>query len=351
MSAFEVRVVDAGLIASDWEDLAGRVNASPFVRPGWIYAWHGAFGRGRLVALTVRSAGRLVAMLPLEVRRGVIRSPTNWHTPDYEPLAENEESSSALLEAALGGNRRRLQLAFVSPRSADAVARRAAGRDQTILSRVLEESPYIDIDGSFADYENRLGRHLRSELARRRRRLSEQGPVSLDVMAKADSVALEQFFRVEAAGWKGQRGSAIATEPGTQRFYTEVARWGAERGWLRLAILRVGDRPVAGDLCLQCGSVHFLLKTGFDPAYRRFAPGKLLRHAMVERAFAEHLRSYEFLGTDETWKLEWTTATRPRLVVQAFGRTVLGRIDHLAFAYARPVAKGVQQRARAWLAS
>src|SRR5207247_10269646 len=55
---------------------------------------------------------------------------------------------------------------------------------------------------------------------------------------------LEEGFRVEASGWKSRAGTAIASRPDTRRFYTDVARWASDRGWLRLAFLRLGGRAL-----------------------------------------------------------------------------------------------------------
>src|SRR5919109_1685178 len=83
-------------LAEEWEELAVRTHASPFVRPGWIGAWRRAFGRGGLLILAVRRTNILVALVPLERRSGVLRSPTNAHAPQFSLLAEDEESTRFL---------------------------------------------------------------------------------------------------------------------------------------------------------------------------------------------------------------------------------------------------------------
>jgi hypothetical protein len=65
----------------------------------------------------------------------------------------------------------------------------------------------------------------------------------------------------------------------------------------------------------------------------------ILRYEMVARAFSIGLRSYEFLGADEPWKLEWTQTTRERALFQAFAPSVRGRLWWAAFAWGRPIAK------------
>jgi CelD/BcsL family acetyltransferase involved in cellulose biosynthesis len=184
------------------------------------------------------------------------------------------------------------------------------------------------------------------ELRRRRRRLAERGSVALELADGTERLdeLLTEGFGVEAAGWKGANGTAIASQPATRQFYRDVARWAAARGWLRLAFLRVDGRAIAFDYAIEEGRVHYLLKTGYDPAYRAFAPGLLIREEMLARAFSSGVSRYEFLGDDAEWKLEWTNLARELELVQGFARSLPGAVDWVAFAFGRPLAK----RALAW---
>jgi hypothetical protein len=65
----------------------------------------------------------------------------------------------------------------------------------------------------------------------------------------------------------------------------------------------------------------------------------ILRAEMLARAFSTGIRSYEFLGADEPWKLQWTQTTRRRTLFQAFAPTARGRVEWAAFAWGRPTAK------------
>jgi CelD/BcsL family acetyltransferase involved in cellulose biosynthesis len=184
------------------------------------------------------------------------------------------------------------------------------------------------------------------ELRRRRRRLGEQGAVALEVVDGRDRLdeLLDDGLRVEALGWKGARGTAIASHRATRQFYRDVAHWAAARGWLRLAFLRLDGRAIAFDYAIEDGQVHYLLKTGYDPAYRAFAPGLQIREEMLARAFAGGLSRYEFLGDAADWKLEWANRARELELVQGFARSLPGAVDWAAFAFGRPLAK----RALAW---
>ena len=344
MTAADIAVVTPDSVVADWAGLVERVAGSPFLEPGWVLSWHRAFGRGPLVVLTVRRDGRLVAALPVVWRFGAAHAPANWHTPEYGVLAEDPAAATALLAAMFGRRPRSISLRFVDASATAAVEAAAARHGYRVLSRVIERSPYIPVRTSFADYQVQVPAKQRNDLARRRRRLEEQGEVRLEIRTDVSPEALAEFVRLEESGWKA--GDAVAEDTRARRFYTDVAAWAAQRGLLRIAFLRVGEQAIAADLAIETERRHYLLKTGYDPDYRRYGPGKLLRREMVEHAFTAGLDSYEFLGTDEPWKLEWTGHVRDRMAVQAFAPSLTGRFEHAVQAYGRPLAKAVVTASR-----
>lgn len=341
MTADSALAAPAPALEPEWDDLADRAGAEPWLRPGWIRAWRAAFGSGDEVTVDVRRDGRLAGFAVLERRSASLVSPANWHTPSWAFLAEDAEAERELAERALAHRPQRLTVLFVRPERAGALRAAAEAHGYRLHARVLERSPYVDLARGVDAFEAGLGRKLRSELRRRRRRLEELGAVELDVAGGGERLdeLLSEGFAVEASSWKGERGTAIASDPATEAFYREVGRWAADRGLLRLAFLRVGGRAVAFDLAIEDGRAHYLLKTGYDPELRRCSPGMLLREEQIRRAFDAGLESYEFLGDAAPWKLEWTSDVRTLLRVDAFAPSLGGRAQRVAYAYGRPLAK------------
>jgi CelD/BcsL family acetyltransferase involved in cellulose biosynthesis len=331
------------LLAAEWDAFADRRQAAPFLRPGWITAWWAAFGNGTLEIFVRRQGEELVGVLPLYRRRGVLLSPTNWHTPGLGLLTEPKDSSSFVEQILLAsGNARRISLAFVDSSREELRAWRmvAEAHRFKVITRTLLRSACVEIDGDWDAYEHALSRNLRGNLRKSLRRLGETGKVSFesrDGREGLDSL-LTEGFGIESSGWKGARGTAIAAKPETERFYREIAAWAAERGWLRLAFLRLDGRALAFELSIEANGVYYALKSGFDPAYRAFSPGKLLIHWTLEQAFALGLSRYELAGV-ETYKLAWANAFRDLALFQAFPSSPAGLIDWAAFRYGRPVAK------------
>lgn len=341
-----MRIVDEPeSIAGAWGDLATRAGGPPWLSPGWIVPWWRAFGRGRPALVALEGSGGLRALVPLARRWGGLRSTANWHTPTFGILAEDSGAAHEVTQGMFGLRPRRVSLYFVQEDHAHFDACRAAARAAAYVttSRVLERSPYVDTSGDWSAYEDSLARKMRTEMRRRRRKLEDLGEVHVSVLDGRSRLGplLEEGLRVEAAGWKGSRGSAIVSRPETARFYTDVARWAAGEGILRLGFLRCGGRAIAFDLAIETGGVHYLLKTGIDPEFARFGPGMLLRREMIAGAFKSDVHTYDFLGRDDAWKMQWARHTHERLLFQAFRPGVVGGIDAAAFRYGRPAVKRV----------
>ena len=333
---------DTAAITQGWAELARETRAAPFLWPDWIEAWCDSFGKGRVAIAVARRDGKLAAVLPLQRSRGVLTSPTNWHTPLFGAVGENRAAVTALIEAVFDERPHRLSLSFVDLRDPllEVTREAAAGAGYRTLDEAMLRSPYLQIDGEWTDVWQGLGSKRRNTINRRRRRLKERGEVELSVSGGGDlDELLGEALRVEALGWKGTRGTAIASDPATDRFYRRVAASAAALGAFRLAQLRVDGRLVAFDYVIECNGHSFLLKTGFDPEFRDCAPGIVLRAMMIERAFSNGTRWYEFLGAEDPYKREWTETSRERRRLHAFAPSAAGLSHLAAFRYGRPVAK------------
>jgi len=299
-------------------------------------------GRDRLYVVAARGQAGLIGVVALAARLGTLVSLANWHTPEFAPLVD-PAAAQLFADALLSLRPAALSLAFLDPARAGTGVWRdaAAAAGYRFLQRPLERPPYIAVDGDWERYKAGRDGALLRELRRRRRLLEAEGPVWLEVADGRGRLEelLDEGLQVEAAGWKGSVGSAILSRDSTRCFYRELGRWAAELGWLRLAFLRLGRRALAFDFAIEHGGVHYLLKTGYDPAFARYGPGVLLRYEMIKRAFAEGLSRYDFLGADEPWKLEWTDLRGERVVAQAFAPSLRGRLTGAAFARLAPLVR------------
>jgi CelD/BcsL family acetyltransferase involved in cellulose biosynthesis len=338
-------------VTDEWDELADRTQAPPWLRPGWVLAWQRAFmgDRGRLELLCIKDGPRMQAALPLVRTGATVATPANSETPSFGALAETGDGLARMGDHLFARGDRRVTLwPFEARGDIEVLLSAARGHGYSPVARTIGRSPFIPLEGGWDEYRATLGSKLLSEARRRRRRLESQGTVTFGVEdGTADLGArVAEAFAVEAAGWKGRSGTAIATRDAARAFYEEVCAWAARRGTLRLAFLRLDGRPVAFDLSLEEGGAHYLLKTSYDPEFSAYGPGVLIRHEMIQRAFAAGLDRYELLGHDEPWKHQWAHHFHERVLVRLFAPTRAGAADRFLHARVRPAVRRGLERVR-----
>jgi hypothetical protein len=138
-----------------------------------------------------------------------------------------------------------------------------------------------------------LGAKKLKELRRQRHRLAEHGAVSFDVARTPEDVAfsVEIFLRLEASGWKAQRGTALLQDDGDAGFIRHATKALAETGQCEIVTLRAGDTPVAAAIVLRHQDRAFYFKLGVDEHFAKLSPGvqltlDLTRHLCADPAIA-----------------------------------------------------------------
>lgn len=328
------------IVARDWDELADELKAPPFARHEWFRAW----GRSYEIPVEVATwgSGSLEAVVPVVRRGGSLIAPVNEETPGYEVVASSARSREGLLRGLIGGGSALLRKLGAD----DAAAVGAAVGERRIETEIMQRSPFIEIDGNWDRYEASLRPKFRKELRRQARRLGEIGDVASVRHEGVSSIAtlLDEAFRIESLQWKGREGTAVASRPATRSFYEAIARWAGENGWLRLWFMHIDGAPAAFALDVVTAKIYYGLKVGYDPAYARFSPGMLLQDDTVRYAFDHGLRRFEFLGADEPYKLNWTSARHDRFAVRVFPGGVRGAVTRIASRSARTVLKRVRER-------
>jgi CelD/BcsL family acetyltransferase involved in cellulose biosynthesis len=280
----------------------------------------------------------------------VLCSLTNEHTPAFDVVAADGAAVCAIAKALFGARVRTVTLGRLAGdgagRSGLETSSAQAGYRMAVTP--VARAPYIACAPTLEDHERELSRNLRHDVQRRMRRLCEQGAVTIDVTDGGTNLAglLNEGFRVEALGWKGAEGTAIASDARTRAFYDAVARWASASGWLRLAFLRLDGRAIAFQFDLEVGRSYYSLKIGYDPAFDRYSPGKLLTYAMVARAVSTALATYELLGSDEPWKDRWTSNFREYVRLEAYAPSPAGVASWAVATHGRRLTRRVPLASR-----
>lgn len=319
----------------------------PFLNYEWMRTWWECFGAGKeLHILVVKEGGEVIAIAPLilsceriygfKVR--CLRSLYNLHTPrcSFIVTRRPEEAYRAVWQSLASQKRLwdvlELHQLPAGSRTLEELLRLAAENGFLTGLWRSEDSPYVPLIGTWEDYFNKLDGKHRSNLRNRLKRLSKLGQVELEEISSPAELdgALDDSFRLEAAGWKGEAGTAISCHPELRCFYTSLAKRAAQHGWLRLHFLTVNGRRIASGYSLCHKNKLYLLKPGYDPQYAPYSPFNLLCYSVLRDAFQRALAEYDFLGDVAEWKMEWTKETRPHYWLYVFPNALYGRVLYLA---------------------
>ena len=279
-----------------WDRLSGRaVEPNPFLRPD--FALPALIERGHdAELLVVREGPEWLACLAVRraARWGRIPVPclVPW-MPDAVFLATPLLDAAALDRAAAAGveagERERRAAALVldlfdpdGPAGAALVAAAQARGVRSVVARDFErgalrrrpEETYL---------AEAVGTARRKSLRKSRRRLSrELGAEPVLVDRSDEPAAWDAFLAMEAAGWKGAEGTAIACTEGDAAFFRSMCSRMAAEGRLQMLALEGGGRTVAMQCNLIDRDVAYAFKIAYDEALAAYSPGVLLEVAGFE---------------------------------------------------------------------
>lgn len=283
-----------------WRRLADRAaEPNPFFDPDFVLSAAKALGEWDEVAVVQASdEGDWTACLP-------VRRYARWHrvplpglatwrhsycllgTPLAAPGHEDEALAGIVAEMQGTDGTAFTSLDWVPTEGAIATALTEGSPRQPIAFECFSRATLLRrADGDYLD--GWVKSKDRREFRRRSRLLGEElgGEPEL-VDRSGDPAAVEDFLELEVSGWKGEGGTALASNPAHADFMRETARDFAARGTLQLLFLEVAGQGVAARCSFVSGGVDFCFKVAYDEQFARFGPGRDLELRMIDRFHAD----------------------------------------------------------------
>lgn len=154
----------------------------------------------------------------------------------------------------------------------------ALGRRCDVVHRIQRALLQSDLTPA-AYYAMTVRKKKRKELKRLEARLAEQGTVAVRRLGSDDDLGAwcDEYFRLEATGWKGRAGSALVAMPDTKQFFRDAVAGAHAAGRLEIIRLDLDERAIAMLVNLYAPPGAFSFKTAFDERFARFSPGVLVQ--------------------------------------------------------------------------
>ena len=309
--AYDVAREELEGLQDEWQallddDRAGKV----FCRPVWQRVWIEEFaGERESLFLTVRDAGRLIAVAPL-LRDGTNLSLVGDHNIcDYMDFVvapgQEREVLALLLDTLQREDWTEMDLHGLAAGSPTLTLLPALARERGLAVRVDREAvcPQLDLPPTWDEYLAQLGKKNRHELRRKMRRLQNTA-VSLRLAAlKAPAEVAEgmdTFLRLMTL----RCDKSQFMTPEMERFFRRVALALAVEGLVTLYMLEMNGRGVASLLCFEDEKRVLLYNSGYDPDLSFLSVGLISKALVLRNAIEEGRRHFDFLRGDEPYKYD-----------------------------------------------
>jgi CelD/BcsL family acetyltransferase involved in cellulose biosynthesis len=318
--------IDAVLsIRAEWDRLwvdarAGYGLGFPYIYESWntIHRPQGA----ELRCVVSYEKGRLLAALPMVLLRSRVKlwkyaaicSPEAAEGCDIliERTAESQAIATAVLRKFLiSAHPDMIGFSFVKLGCHLEVAIQSIA-SLRIVDTYDNVMPYADLkaETDWASYKRSLSKHYESNVARKARRLHEQGKVTMDIVRGAPTPAIEWLF-LQKRKWSertNKRGHWVFSSR-YQEFITKL--FGSDQRFL-VFILSLDDAPIAVKLAAIGSGFASTMMISYDDKYERFSPGSVLDEFMMRHIFenyrdggGRHL-DIDFGPGREHFKLHWS---------------------------------------------
>jgi len=344
-----------------WRALCDAAGLSPFMTPEWWSAHMAAFENPSTACLLLAHRGpSLVGVLPLVSERawlrGVpvrrLRAAAHYHTLCFDLVCEPVLTAAvaAAMWQWLRQQRQHDGWDFIELRDVPAASRAeslltAAADDGCFVGRwqspiETRAVPQVLTAGSGAADLPQTSRKFRAELRRTRRRLEKDlGPVRLESLTEPEPRALQEFFSLEAAGWKGGEGgnAVLRKPPAVRRYYEMLAGGAAAQSRFRLHRLWAGPHLLAMSFSLLAPDALIPLRWCYDERHARYGPGHLLIESLLQECSVQGRSRFAFMGEAFEYESKWAPGGLPHAFLFIFPPTRWGRwLRYLKFGLASP---------------
>ena len=161
------------------------------------------------------------------------------------------------------------------------------------LDEAAKSRAGLKLTGDFKDYLGSLRTKKRKDLQRSRRRISELGNFSVDVVSESSceslrQTAVEEFLSLENRGWKNAANTAIACSESHEHFFRLLISNGLQSGQILIMRMTLDNQTVGVLVVLvsACGRCGYTLKIATDSQYSKYSLGSLIILEFTEYAFA-----------------------------------------------------------------
>ncbi len=200
---------------------------------------------------------------------------------------------------------------------------------------------YLEVGGRGSrEYFATLPGQVKSTIERKGKKLRARPDTRIRVITEVAHVpaGMDAYEAVYRSSWKSD-------EP-HKDFIRAVCTEFARRGWLRLGLIEIGDRPAAAQIWFCYRGTASIFKLAYDAEFTNLSVGTALTTALMQHALdIDKVAIVDYLCGDDPYKRDWMSARRERVGVRASRRwtlaTLISYAAHLKRRIRKPAPTGL----------
>ena len=310
-------------VESRWREAWPRLRGTAFQSFDWVHTWYEHLGRAagwKICIAELRADtpdGPTVLLLPLGFRReGLLRVMGFLGDAmlDYQAPLIDPDFARAVTPAHAA----RLWNGFVGvlpsmdlirlrrlPASIDGLANPFAALPG---ARHIESAHAARLPTTVAAYAAGRDSGLLANTRRKMRRLAEAGTVRIVTrVTEPDELrrVMDALAEQKSRRWQQSGAFDAFTLPGFRAFFDRLNAGPMQGAEAVVSALMLDERPIATHWGMRMGGTLYWLLPGYDDAYARFSPGRLLMEALLRQCIEDGYAVFDFTAGDEPYKLQW----------------------------------------------
>jgi CelD/BcsL family acetyltransferase involved in cellulose biosynthesis len=359
----EIKTEEGLLILKDaWNGLSESAESpNVFMTFDWFRAWNQRFTQenrsGRsLSVLVTKKDGAVAGISPL-IRRKVSRLGFSarkvefvGREADYNDLVlgDNPAGQSEAIVEFLGQTQDQWDLINLRDLrdTGNTIARVENALARTGLTYRLipeeERCPYLAIDAPWSEMLTRRSPSSRHVFRNQQSRLDRMDAEGLRIRIIENPLD-EPGLLGKLVALESQKQVDGKLSPPVIGKYPDVFQALFDtlgpRGWLYIALMELGERPLAWRFGFRCGKKLWGYLTAYDHSFAHLSPGTMLIPAVVDYGLSRGCNEYDFLRGEESYKTRWSTGVHQSYWLRVWSRNWISRAHALVYLDLKPTVE------------
>ena len=194
-------------------------------------------------------------------------------------------------------------------------------------------APYLPITGEWDEYRLNLKKRFLADTKRQMSRFKGEYKLNfLEPGASTDVPALlEKLIELHITRYRALKARSVFENSAVASFFKSISHTFFDKGWLSLNYLTLDNEIATIHLGFKKDNKLYYYIPVFSDRFRQYSIGRLLLFDVVQKAFNNKFKEFDFMLGEEDYKMNWSPNIEPLYFFNMHPKTIMGYLAYLRF--------------------